>query len=88
MATPILVPILGEAIGEARVVAWLKQPGDTVRRGDELAELETDKAILALECPAEGVLLDILVSEGTLVATGQLLAHVGHLGEAMAYSVQ
>jgi len=84
MATPILVPILGEAIGEARVVAWLKHPGDTVRRGDELAELETDKAILALECPAEGVLLDILVSEGTLVTTGQLLAHVGHLGEAMA----
>lgn len=82
MATQILVPVLGEAIGEARVAAWLKRPGDAVRRGDELAELETDKANLALECPADGVLLEILASEGTLVTTGQLLAHVGRPGEA------
>ncbi|MFM7174878.1 MAG: biotin/lipoyl-containing protein, partial [Caldilinea sp.] len=84
MPTSVLVPILGEAISEARVTAWLKQIGDPVRRGDELAELETDKAVLALECPADGLLLEILVGEGVLVTTGQLLARVGRLEEVAA----
>jgi pyruvate dehydrogenase E2 component (dihydrolipoamide acetyltransferase) len=81
MATQILVPVMGEAIGEARLATWLKHFGDAVRRGDELAELETDKAVLMLECPADGVLLEILVGEGAMVTTGQLLAHVGRAGE-------
>jgi pyruvate dehydrogenase E2 component (dihydrolipoamide acetyltransferase) len=81
MATQVLVPVMGEAIGEARLVTWLKRVGDPVRRGDELAELETDKAVLMLECPADGVLLEILAAEGVMVTTGQLLAQVGRLGE-------
>lgn len=81
MATQVLVPVMGEAIGEARLAAWLKHVGDPVRRGDELAELETDKAVLMLECPADGVLLETLVAEGAMVTTGQLLAHVGRAGE-------
>ena len=81
MATQVLVPVMGEAIGEARLAAWLKHVGDPVRRGDELAELETDKAVLMLECPADGVLLEILVAEGAMVTTGQMLAHVGRAGE-------
>ncbi len=81
MATQVLVPVMGEAIGEARLATWLKQAGDAVRRGDELAELETDKAVLMLECPADGVLLEVLVGEGAMVTTGQLLAHVGRAGE-------
>ena len=81
MATQVLVPVMGEAIGEARLAAWLKHAGDPVRRGDELAELETDKAVLMLECPADGVLLEILVDAGAMVTTGQLLAHVGRAGE-------
>jgi pyruvate/2-oxoglutarate dehydrogenase complex dihydrolipoamide acyltransferase (E2) component len=81
MATQVLVPVMGEAIGEARLATWLKHAGDAVRRGDELAELETDKAVLMLECPADGVLLEILVGEGAMVTTGQLLAHVGRAGE-------
>jgi len=81
MATQVLVPVMGEAIGEARLAAWLKHAGDRVRRGDELAELETDKAVLMLECPADGVLLEVLVDAGAMVTTGQLLAHVGRAGE-------
>ncbi|MBU6352170.1 MAG: 2-oxo acid dehydrogenase subunit E2 [Chloroflexi bacterium] len=84
MSTSVLVPILGEAISEARVTTWLKQIGDPVRRGDELAELETDKAVLALECPADGLLLEILIGEGVLVTAGQLLARVGRLEEVAA----
>src|SRR5512134_3010942 len=74
MAIQVLVPVMGEAIGEARLATWLKRVGDPVRRGDELAELETDKAVLMLECPADGVLLEILVPAGAMVTTGQLLA--------------
>lgn len=81
MATQVLVPVMGESIGEARLAAWLKHAGDPVRRGDELAELETDKAVLMLECPADGILLEILVGEGAMVTPGQLLAHVGRTGE-------
>jgi pyruvate/2-oxoglutarate dehydrogenase complex dihydrolipoamide acyltransferase (E2) component len=81
MATQVLVPVMGEAIGEARLATWLKHAGDAVRRGDELAELETDKAVLMLECPADGVLLETLVGEGAMVTPGQLLAHVGRAGE-------
>lgn len=81
MATQVLVPILGEAIGEARLVAWLKHAGDAVRRGDELAELETDKASLMIECPSDGVLLEIRVPAGEMVATGQVLAQVGRPGD-------
>ncbi len=81
MATQVLVPVMGEAIGEARLAAWLKHVGDPVRRGDELAELETDKAVLMLECPADGILLEILVAEGAMVTPGQMLAHVGRAGE-------
>jgi pyruvate dehydrogenase E2 component (dihydrolipoamide acetyltransferase) len=81
MATQVLVPVMGEAIGEARLAAWLKRVGDPVRRGDELAELETDKATLTLECPADGLLLEVLIDEGAMVTTGQLLAQVGRPGE-------
>jgi pyruvate dehydrogenase E2 component (dihydrolipoamide acetyltransferase) len=82
MATQVLVPVMGEAVGEARIGAWLKAAGDAVRRGDELAELETDKAVLMLECPADGVLLEILAPAGSMVATGQVLARLGTVEEA------
>ncbi len=81
MATQVIVPVMGEAVGEARIAVWFKQAGEPVRRGDELAELETDKATLTLECPADGVLLEILIGAGAMVATGQLLARIGRPGE-------
>lgn len=87
MATRVLVPVLGEAIAGARLAAWLKQAGDPVRRGDELAELETDKAVLMLECPADGVLLGVLVEAGSEVATGDLLAYVGAAGQTLPAAV-
>jgi pyruvate dehydrogenase E2 component (dihydrolipoamide acetyltransferase) len=78
-----LVPTLGEAISEAVLTTWLFGPGEAVRRGDEIAELETDKATLSLESPADGVLLSILVPQGTTVTPGQVLALIGKPGEAV-----
>ncbi len=81
MATQMIVPILGESIQEATLTRWLKTAGEPVRRGEEIAEIETAKASLALECPANGVLLAIHAPEGSLVGAGDLLAWIGQPGE-------
>jgi len=81
MPTQVIIPVLGEAIAEAQLVTWLKEPGQLVQRGDELAELETDKATLTVECPANGVLLSIFASPGEKVFPGQVIAAVGQPGE-------
>ena len=82
MATEVRLPHLGESIDSALVVAWHKQVGDPIKRGDELADLETDKATLPLEAPKNGVLLAILAAEGETVHIGDLLSVIGHEGES------
>jgi pyruvate dehydrogenase E2 component (dihydrolipoamide acetyltransferase) len=82
MVTHILLPHLGESIESATLAAWHKRVGDTVQRGDELADIESDKATMPLESPANGVLLAILVGEGARVRIGDLLAVIGREGES------
>lgn len=82
MATEIRLPHLGESIDSAVLVAWHKQVGDEIKRGDELADLETDKATLPLEAPKNGILLAILVVEGETVSIGDLLSVIGREGES------
>src|SRR5512143_800020 len=81
MPTQVIIPVLGEAIAEAQLVTGLKEPGQVVQRGDELAELETDKATLTVECPANGVLLSVFATPGATVFPGQVIAIVGQPGE-------
>ena len=81
MTTDVILPILGESISEAVISRWLKQPGEAVRRGEEIAEVESDKATLSLESPANGVILKILAAEGQRVKTSELLAVIGKPGE-------
>ena len=83
MATEMLVPLLGESVRQATLVTWLKKEGDVVRRGEEIANVETDKATVALECPASGVLLRIFIPEGSTVISGQTLALIGNPGESV-----
>ena len=75
MAIDIILPILGESISNAILVRWFKKTGEEVKRGEILADLETDKATLDLESPANGI-LQVIVEEGTTVSTGQRLALV------------
>ena len=82
MATEVRLPHLGESIDSALIVEWHKQVGDAVKRGDELADLETDKATLPLEAPKNGVLLAIVAAEGDTVYIGDLLSVIGREGEA------
>jgi len=82
MKEEIKVPSVGESITTGVIVNWLKQNGDSVKDGDILFELETDKAVLEIPSTASGT-LDILVEEGAEVTIGQTVATLGE-GEATA----
>ena len=81
MVTTIRVPDLGTTVDEVKLVAWLVDEGEEVKRGDVLAEIETDKATTELESVAEGTLLKQMVPEDTVVSKGDVLAYVGKPGE-------
>jgi 2-oxoglutarate dehydrogenase E2 component (dihydrolipoamide succinyltransferase) len=74
MNTEIRVPQLPESVADATLVAWHKQPGDAIRRDENLADLETDKVVLEVPAPANGVVRELRVASGTVVTSGQLLA--------------
>ena len=74
MSTEIRVPQLPESVADATLVAWHKQPGETIRRDENLADLETDKVVLEVPAPANGVVREIRVKSGTVVTSGQVLA--------------
>ena len=74
MTTEIRVPQLPESVADATLVAWHKQPGDTIKRDENLADLETDKVVLEVPAPANGVVREIRIPSGTVVTSGQILA--------------
>jgi 2-oxoglutarate dehydrogenase E2 component (dihydrolipoamide succinyltransferase) len=70
----IRVPQLPESVADATLVAWHKQPGEAVKRDENLADLETDKVVLEVPAPANGVLKELKITGGTTVTSGQVLA--------------
>jgi 2-oxoglutarate dehydrogenase E2 component (dihydrolipoamide succinyltransferase) len=74
MTTEIRVPQLPESVADATLVAWHKQPGDAIKRDENLADLETDKVVLEVPAPANGVVREIRIQSGTVVTSGQILA--------------
>ncbi len=74
MSIEIKVPELPESITEATLVNWHKKPGEAVARDENLVDLETDKVVLEVPAPADGVLREIKAEDGATVAAGQLLA--------------
>jgi len=74
MSTEIRVPQLPESVADATLVAWHKQPGDAIRRDENLADLETDKVVLEVPAPANGIVRELRVVSGTVVTSGQVLA--------------
>ena len=82
MSTEIRVPQLPESVADATLVTWHKQPGDAIRRDENLADLETDKVVLEVPAPANGVVRQILVQSGTVVRSGQVLAVIEEGGAA------
>lgn len=73
MATAFKLPDLGENIDSGDVVSVLVGPGDTVKPGQAVLEVETDKAVIEVPCPQGGVIKDVLVKKGDTVSVGQEL---------------
>ncbi|RAZ70257.1 2-oxoglutarate dehydrogenase complex dihydrolipoyllysine-residue succinyltransferase [Planococcus maitriensis] len=81
----IKVPELAESITEGTIAQWLKQPGDTVEKGEFIVELETDKVNVEVISEEAGVVQELLAEEGDTVEVGQVIATVGEgSGEAAA----
>ena len=74
MTIEIKVPQLPESVTDAMLVGWHKKVGESVRRDDNLVDLETDKVVLEVPAPVSGTLIEIKVSDGTTVTSGELLA--------------
>jgi pyruvate dehydrogenase E2 component (dihydrolipoamide acetyltransferase) len=81
MAEVILMPRLSDTMTEGVIAAWHKKVGDTVKKGDLLAEVETDKATMELESYKDGVLLHIGTDKGGKLQVNDLLAIIGSAGE-------
>jgi pyruvate dehydrogenase E1 component beta subunit len=85
MAIDILMPALSPTMTEGKLARWLKHEGDTIKAGDVIAEIETDKATMEVEAVDEGVLSKILVAEGTeAVAVNTPIARLNGEGGAAA----
>jgi 2-oxoglutarate dehydrogenase E2 component (dihydrolipoamide succinyltransferase) len=76
MATPIVVPGLGESVTEATVAKWMKNVGDPVKADEALAELETDKVTQELYAPTAGTLGEITAPAGSVVAIGAVIGQI------------
>lgn len=81
MAETINMPKLGFDMAEGLLVRWVKQVGETINKGDVLAEIETDKATVEVESSASGVVLQHIVDQGTVVPVNAPIAVVGQEGE-------
>ncbi len=83
MPVKVLVPLLGEGVQEVTVTRWLKKEGEPVQELDPLLEVNTDKVDTEIPAPASGVLLKVLVKEGTVAKVGEILALIGQPNEAL-----
>jgi pyruvate dehydrogenase E2 component (dihydrolipoyllysine-residue acetyltransferase) len=83
MAEEVIMPALGMAQETGTILRWLKAAGDTVARGEPLMEIQTDKATVEVESPADGLLADVRTGEGEEVPVGHVVALVLAPGEQL-----
>jgi pyruvate dehydrogenase E2 component (dihydrolipoamide acetyltransferase) len=81
MAISVVMPALEMAQETGKLISWLKKEGDTVAKGEPLLEIETDKAVMEIESPAEGVLAGVKAQPGADVPVGQTIAWIVRPGE-------
>ncbi len=77
----LVMPRLSDSMEEGTILSWLKQVGDEVAVGEEIVEIETDKANMAYEADEAGVLTEILAPEGTTLPIGEPIAVIGNAGQ-------
>jgi pyruvate dehydrogenase E2 component (dihydrolipoamide acetyltransferase) len=83
MAHIMIMPLLAETMDEGTIARWMVKEGDTVKRGDPVVEVETDKANMEVVAVASGVMLKIVASEGTTVPVYEPIAVIGEAGEKL-----
>jgi len=76
MKVEVKMPNLGYDMEEGKIASWLKGVGDTVERGEVLAEIETDKTTVEMESLAKGTLAEIVHAQGSTVAVGDVIAYL------------
>jgi pyruvate dehydrogenase E2 component (dihydrolipoamide acetyltransferase) len=81
LAADVVMPRLSDSMEEGTILQWLKAVGDEVKRGDELVEIETDKANMTYEATDEGVLIEIVAEEGETLPIGEVIARIGDAGD-------
>ncbi|MFU8855548.1 MAG: dihydrolipoamide acetyltransferase family protein [Deferrisomatales bacterium] len=80
MPYDVTMPKLTDSMEEGRIVEWKVAPGDRVREGDVLAEIETDKAVMELESFWSGTVAELLRPDGEVVAVGEVIARIAEAG--------
>ena len=83
MATNVIMPSLGFDMTERKLARWLIKEGERIDKGQTLAEIETDKAVVEIDAPATGILQKIIVSEDQTVPVGTLIGIIGEKGESL-----
>ncbi|HEY7437321.1 MAG TPA: 2-oxo acid dehydrogenase subunit E2 [Methylomirabilota bacterium] len=82
MPTNVIMPALELAQETGKVLRWMKAPGDSVRKGEPIVEIETDKVTVEIEAPASGILSSVTAQEGDVVPVGQTIALIAEAGAA------
>ncbi|HLX23653.1 MAG TPA: 2-oxoglutarate dehydrogenase complex dihydrolipoyllysine-residue succinyltransferase [Usitatibacter sp.] len=88
MQVEVKVPQLSESVSEATLVAWRKKAGEAVKRDENLIDVETDKVVLELPAPTDGVLAKIIKKDGDSVTSGEVIAVIDTDGKATAAPTQ
>ena len=83
MATEIVMPRLSDSMEEGTILRWIKSQGDEVAVGDELVEIETDKANMVYESDLDGTIVEVLAQEGDTLPVGDPIARVGDASEVV-----
>src|SRR5215218_7263795 len=78
------MPRLSDSMEEGTILKWLVSEGDEVQRGQEIVEIETDKANMTYEADTDGVLVEIVAEEGQTLPLGDVICRIGEAGEAPA----
>ncbi|MES2354146.1 MAG: 2-oxoglutarate dehydrogenase complex dihydrolipoyllysine-residue succinyltransferase [Pseudomonadota bacterium] len=76
MLIEVKVPQLSESVAEATLLSWHKKPGEAVKRDESLIDIETDKVVLELPAPADGVLVNIVKGDGSTVVANEIIATI------------
>ena len=76
MQIEVKVPMLSESITEATLVSWHKREGEAVKRDENLIDIETDKVVMELPAPADGVIVKVIKADGSIVSAGEVIAMI------------